>query len=60
MTTETKPIISKRGVNVDEWRKQNGIPPMNQMKQEITGCAFFPKHDSAILQAYQKKHKLNF
>lgn len=60
MSNETKPVISRRGINVDEWRKQNVIPSMNQPKQEITGCAFFPKHDPAILQAYAKKHNLKF
>lgn len=60
MNDKTKDAISKRGVNVDEWRQKNAIPPMNQPKQEITSCTFFPKHDPAILQAYIKKHNLPF
>lgn len=60
MTTEPKPTISKRGVNVDEWRNRTGQSPLNLPKEEITGCLFFPKHDPATLLAYVKKHNLPF
>lgn len=60
MTTETKSTISKRGVNVDEWRKENGMPPLNAPDAKIIACVYFPKHDPAILETYVKTHKLPF
>lgn len=56
----TKPTISKRGVNIDEWRKRTGQPPLKPPEQKIVGTITFPKHDPAILHAYVKKHNLPF
>jgi hypothetical protein len=60
MSDEKKPIISALGVNVDEWRKSNGIPPLNHIETKVISSAYFPKYDPAALQAYAKKHNLKF
>lgn len=57
---DNKLILTRQGINVDEWRKRTNQPPLNPPKEEIVSCAYFPKHDPAILQAYIEKHKLSF
>lgn len=60
MSGKMKAAISKRGVNVDEWRNCTGQPPLNQPEQKIFGTITFPKFDSALLKKYIKENGCKF